>query len=174
MTSQLRPNGVLDIVIRGRWQSPNHSNNKKNDDTHEVKREILDSVGKKVYEKLVGKNPDLDVNNDGKIVLRGRPGKGCQKEYDTDLDAANFFDDLYLEIMLNNVDGSNHYICLTYDRTFYSRFYRGGLKESLYEIYGDRCEFQSYYRLPPSIELIADLVIYELENPKGNTCIIVV
>lgn len=174
MTSQLRPNSMFDIVINGRWESPNHSKKKKNDDTHDVKKEILDSVGRKVYEKLVGRNPDLDVNNDEKIVLRARPGKGRQKEYETGLDAKDFFNDLYLEIMLYYADGSNHYICLTYDRMFYSRFYNEGLKESLYQKYGDRCEFQSYYRLPPSIELLADLVMYELENPRGNTCIIVV
>lgn len=173
MANQLRPTGVLDIVIRGRWKSPNHSTNKEHDDTHEVKGEILKSVGRKVYEKLVGKNPDLDVNNDGKIVLRGRPGKGCEEYYETDLDAVNFFDDLYLEIIIDKYNGSKHCIILTYEYAFHTKLHRNNIKKYLYEKYGDD-NFQSHYLLPPSIEALVDTVIYKIENPKENICTIII
>ncbi|HHQ4767173.1 TPA: hypothetical protein ACSP3S_003321 [Aeromonas veronii] len=173
MDNKLRPTGVLDIVIRGRWKSPNHSTNKKLDDTHEVKGVILKSVGRKVYEKLVGKNPDLDVSDDGKIILRDRSGTGRVKYYETDLDAVNFFDDLYLEIIIDKCNGSKHCIILTYEYEFHTMPHINNIKKYLYENYGDD-DFQSHYILPPSIEALVDSVIYKIENYKENSCVIII
>lgn len=116
---------------------------------------------------------DLDVNDDGKIVLRGRPGKCCEKYYETNLDAVDFFDDLYLEIIIDKYNGSKHCIILTYEYEFHTKLHRNNIKKHLYENYGDD-NFHSHYLLPPSIEALVDTVIYKIENYKENSCIIII
>lgn len=61
---------VLHLIIR-RWRTPSHSTKKELDDTHQVKEEILKRIGKKKYTKRVGDNPNLDITDDGVIILKG-------------------------------------------------------------------------------------------------------
>lgn len=61
---------MLQLII-GKWQTPNHSKKKKDDDTHQVKKDILREVGKAVFSKKVGKNPDLGIDENNNIILKG-------------------------------------------------------------------------------------------------------
>jgi len=82
---------ILQLIIRGKWKSPQHSNQKSRDDTHKIKGEILNKIGKLIYEKKVGKNPDLDIDpKTKKIVLKGR-GELSRKIFETEINADDFF-----------------------------------------------------------------------------------
>jgi hypothetical protein len=54
-----------------------------------IKPKILKSAGKANYVKIVGDNPDIQVNSD-KIILIGVASKFRGKSYETDLDASSF------------------------------------------------------------------------------------
>lgn len=83
-------NTAAHLIIR-KWRTPNHSNKKELDDSHEVKDAILKDVGKENYKKQVGENPDLDINTDGNIILKG-VGKYKKKPYYvTGLSAEDYF-----------------------------------------------------------------------------------
>jgi len=64
------------------WRTPGHSTKKSEDDSHDVKKNILKKVGRERFRKDVGENPDIRVrhNTDDKfdeIVLQGvGPHKG--------------------------------------------------------------------------------------------------
>jgi RHS repeat-associated protein len=53
-----------------------------------IKPKILKKVGKKTYERVVGRNPDIGVEN-GKIILKGN-GPFKNKTYRTNLDADDY------------------------------------------------------------------------------------
>lgn len=84
------PYQMCHLVVRGKWKSPGHSKHKRDDDTHEIKREILRAVGREVYERKVGCNPDIDVNQDNVIVLKGTGHKKGQVHV-TPIPAEDFF-----------------------------------------------------------------------------------
>jgi hypothetical protein len=82
---------ILHLIIRGKWKSPNHSNDRSKDDTHKIKEEILKKIGKRIFEKEVGTNPDLDIDpKTEKIVLKGR-GKYSREIFKTEIDADGYF-----------------------------------------------------------------------------------
>ncbi|MDR1699557.1 MAG: hypothetical protein LBR75_07020 [Prevotellaceae bacterium] len=56
-------------LIIGKWRTPKHSTQR--DDMHEVKKNILKRVGKKEFERQVGHNPDIDINLEDIIILKG-------------------------------------------------------------------------------------------------------
>ncbi len=56
---------------------------------HSIKPNILKAVGKRNFAHVVGKNPNVAVEN-GKIILQGT-GANSGKVYKTGLDASNFF-----------------------------------------------------------------------------------
>lgn len=57
---------------------------------HKLKPDILDVAGRGNFSKVVGKNPDIFVEN-GKIHLRGVGGGFKGKTYSTGLNASDFF-----------------------------------------------------------------------------------
>lgn len=84
-------------MIVGRWKSPNDSNNRETNDSHDIKKQILKEVrrlckelGTRDYSKDIGNNPDIGVEN-GLIILKGR-GKFTNKPYyRTVIPADSFF-----------------------------------------------------------------------------------
>jgi hypothetical protein len=132
---------ILHIIIRGKWKSPEHSSDRSKDDTHKIKEEILNDVGKYIFEKEVGKNPDLDIDpQTEKIILRGRSGSS-KKIFETNLNADGYFIKLFV------ITGYTPY------------FYRG-VKYS---------KTANYYAIPPDIEILSLLLEYILmqENSQG-------
>ncbi|HAT52871.1 MAG TPA: hypothetical protein DCS80_06350 [Betaproteobacteria bacterium] len=82
---------LMHIIIRGKWKSPGDSKDRSKDDTHEIKRRILKEIKKCNYEKIVGRNPDLDINpKTGKIVLKGQ-GDFSGGLYESNIDSENYF-----------------------------------------------------------------------------------
>lgn len=85
---------ILHLILRDKWKTPCHSKNKSKDDTHEVKEDILKEVSKlfkgKKHVGKVGKNPDLDINEDDIIILKG-VGQRKGNEFNTNISAAKFF-----------------------------------------------------------------------------------
>ena len=80
----------MHMIIRGKWKSPKHSNDKNCDDSHDIKKQILKTVKKK-YSHRVGKNPDIDVDKDDLIVLVGsKRGEYKGKVFPTQLHIENF------------------------------------------------------------------------------------
>ncbi len=83
---------MLHLIVNNKWQTPNHSKERQSDDTHEVKKEILKAVGRRLYEKEVGKNPDIDIDRENRIVLKSVEKKFKRKPcYITKLKAEDFF-----------------------------------------------------------------------------------
>ncbi|TXI46494.1 hypothetical protein [Methylophilus sp.] len=137
---------MLHLIIRGKWKSPNHSKNKSEDDTHAVKKQILAAVGKYLYEKKVGTNPDIDVDpKTGKIQLKGR-GKFDKKGFQSELDANEYFELLYL-----NVNDFSDEIRL--------------LKI---------IELESFYVIPPSIEILDTLLKHLIDSNKFESFVIAI
>lgn len=121
---------ILYLIIRGRWRTPCHSNDRSKDDSHKIKEQILKKVGKRIFEKEVGKNPDLDVNPaTEKIILKGR-GTYSRKIFETELDADGYFIQCFL--------------ITEHPPYFYMR--------SRYR------EFGSYYAIPPDIDMLTLLL----------------
>lgn len=83
-------NPILHLIV-GKWKTPNHSNKKADDDSHQVKEEILKQIGRSNFKKRVGKNPDIGISCHGKIILIGR-GPFSHKIYaDTEIHASEYF-----------------------------------------------------------------------------------
>jgi hypothetical protein len=85
-------------LIVGKWRTPNHSNKKSEDDSHQVKEDILSQIrelsknqNKKDYRKQVGDNPDIGINDNGIIILKGRGGFRKRPYYVTDISADDHF-----------------------------------------------------------------------------------
>lgn len=83
-------NPTLHLIV-GKWRTPYHSNKKEFDDSHKVKKEILKKVGKKKFENQVGSNPDLDINENGVIILKGTGEYKRRPYYVTDISADDHF-----------------------------------------------------------------------------------
>lgn len=81
---------ILHLII-GKWRTPNHATQKQNDDTHEVKKEILRQVGKKNFSKEVGANPDIGISEDGFIILKGTGDYKKKPYYVTEISAGDYF-----------------------------------------------------------------------------------
>jgi len=121
---------MLHLIIRGRWKSPSHSNDRSKDDTHKIKEKILKEIGKRIFEKEVGKNPDLDIDpTTGKIILKGR-GEYSRKIFETEIDA----DDYFVQCFLTT----------EYPPYFYMR--------AKYH------EMGNYYAIPPDIDMLSLLL----------------
>ena len=121
---------ILHLIIRGRWKTPCHSNDRSKDDSHKIKEQILRKVGKHIFEREVGRNPDLDVDpKTEKIIFKGR-GNHSQKIYETELDADDYFVQCFL------VTG--------YSRYLYMRNKHGRLGH--------------YYAIPPDADMLSLLL----------------
>lgn len=129
---------ILHLIIRGRWRTPSHSNDRSKDDSHKIKEQILKKVGKHIFEREVGKNPDLDVDpTTEKIILKGR-GNYSRKIYETELDADGYFVQCFL--------------ITEYPHYFYMR--------------GRDPQLGNYYAIPPDIDMLSLLLdhIFKQEN----------
>ncbi len=89
---------ILRLEIRGgRWKSPSNSKDRSKDDTHKIKEKILKEIGKHIFEKDVGKNPDLDIDPvTEKIILKGTAEKYSKEIFETEIDADKYFVKCYL------------------------------------------------------------------------------
>jgi hypothetical protein len=130
---------MLHLIIRGTWRTPSHSNDRSKDDTHKVKEQILKEVGKVIYEKKVGKNPDLDIcPKTKKIILKGRKNYS-KKICETELNAGDYFVQCFL-------------LTKKYPHYFYMR---------------GRCEkYSNCYMIPPDMDMLSLLLdhIFKQEN----------
>jgi len=85
---------LLSVIVNGRkpheWSDDPRKNN-----PHAFKESILKDVGIKNFQKSVGNNPDLGINEDNKIFLKGR-GEFKGRIYTTDIDADFYFSALVL------------------------------------------------------------------------------
>ena len=81
---------LLRLIVRGKWKSPGHSSDRSKDDTHQIKKEILDSV-EVYFSTQVGDNPNIDIDpTTERIVLVG-VGAFRRGRFITDLPASDFF-----------------------------------------------------------------------------------
>lgn len=88
-------NLTLSLIIRGIWKTPNHSSDRRLDDTHKIKKQILNEV-KRNHPKFaakVGGNPDIDIDAMGEyIVLRAsRHSKFNGESIKTNVRADDYF-----------------------------------------------------------------------------------
>lgn len=129
---------MLRLIIRGKWKSPNHSNDRSKDDTHEIKRKILKEVGEYLYSKDVGKNPDIDIDpKTKKIKLKGR-GKCKGKEFESDINA---------------------------DKYFSLSFILASELEPLYaKVENEDIPYDYYYVIPPDIDVLEKLLDYLIKQ----------
>lgn len=81
---------VIGLII-GKWKTPNHSNRRSEDDTHEIKKQILKAIGNRNFTHEVGNNPDIDINKEGIIILKGRSDFKNKPYYVSDIRAEDFF-----------------------------------------------------------------------------------
>lgn len=131
---------MLHLIIRGKWKSPNHSTDRKKDDTHEIKEEILKEAGRRIFEKRVGKNPDLDIDPlTEKIRLKGR-GAQSKEIFETDINA----DDYFIQT----------FICTGYKSYFYRSIEDSGNT--------------NYYAIPPDIEMLSLLLEHIFTQDNGR------
>lgn len=102
---------MLHLIV-GKWRTPNHSNEKSEDDSHKVKRTILKQIGKRMYSKAVGNNPDIDINSEGVIILKGT-GERKRSYYVSDIPASDHFvlhfvkSEEYIEVQVLIIDFEN-------------------------------------------------------------------
>jgi hypothetical protein len=111
-------------LIIGKWRTPNHSNKKSIDDSHQVKEEILHQIrelskkqNKKDYRKQIGDNPDIGINDNGLIILIGRGDFKKRPYYVTEIPADDYFvlsfisihksDEVEIQLMTSNFDNDD-------------------------------------------------------------------
>jgi hypothetical protein len=92
----MRQEQTLHMIV-GQWKSPNDSNNRETNDSHDIKKQILKEVrrlckefDKRDYSKDIGDNPDIGVEN-GLIILKGRGRFKNKPYYRTVIPADSFF-----------------------------------------------------------------------------------
>ncbi|PKG37124.1 hypothetical protein [Psychromonas sp. Urea-02u-13] len=99
---------MLNMIMGHGWATPGElsddekSNKRKNrkgkkiDDMHDVKKELLKDIGKSVYSKLVGDNPDIKIDKDtGNIILDGQRARNKGDSYHTEIHASGYFVRMY-------------------------------------------------------------------------------
>lgn len=97
---------VLHLII-GKWQTPKHSDKKAEDDTHNVKELILSEVRrifnneKPDYRRIVGKNPNIGIENN-QIILTG-VGHYKGKTFHTSLNVGDYFVLRFVNDNINNI-----------------------------------------------------------------------
>ncbi|MGK7908163.1 MAG: hypothetical protein AB4040_13190 [Synechococcus sp.] len=152
------------LIIRGRWRSPNHSKDKRLDDSHQIKKEILKEV--KSYRKYVVKNPDIDVNSEGKIVLIGAV-RGQYKgiTLPTDLHIQDFG----FVIHLTRLDAKHTEVQLLFPLSF-----EENLQYESQEIETDFLALSRIYIVPDNDDILDELIKHILiTHPEGNHSVFV-
>ena len=135
-------NYTLRIIIADTWKSIGHSKDNSKNDSHRIKGKILKEVGKHIFEKKVGKNPDIDIDKKTKkIKLKGvGPYKG--QIHETEIDAEDYF------ILFFFSSENYHDDTLNTDTS--------------------ELEFDSHYKIPLNLEVLSILLdyIFEKENER--------
>lgn len=74
------------------FKTPNHSKDRKFDDSHQVKKKILKAAKLNSFSLTVGNNPDIDIDENGSIILIGVDlGPYSKQTYSTNLPADDYF-----------------------------------------------------------------------------------
>ncbi|NOH82137.1 hypothetical protein F0231_20705 [Vibrio sp. RE86] len=141
---------MLNMIVGNGWATPGHFSDdeksykrknkkrkgKKKDDMHDVKKNILRDVGKNVYSKLVGDNPDIKVDKEtDNIILESTNRKG--ESYDTEIYAGDYLVRMYLITELDDIylrKSSSHYNLVPMDENVIYEVIKEQLQSGVKEI----------------------------------------
>ena len=144
---------MIRLIINGKWKTPNHNQDKTKDDFHRsVKKEILKRVGRKIYQKHVGKNPNIEIDKKtNKIVLKSQKEKN--KIFPTDIPAEDHF---ILNFYFDPLNINNIFSILSED----------DCDLNCVNEYVSSCDL--LYIIPPNEKLLEGLLDYLITNYKNQ------